>query len=493
MAERSSAAIPRRAIVAGAGVALAGAAGFAASRRRTASPTTPQVVGSGVTAWQRNSAKPLLIGHRGAGVVVPEHTIEAYRQALAWGAGAIEISTALTQDGVLYCLHDLDLERTTTLTGAVARHSAADLADGRVSVPRLGPKWQGSGRPRIPRLSEALDVIGSRAVLCVESKNDDGFDQMLDAIRRSGLTDSVMIKLHLPSRRRIQQARDAGFPVFAYAGGAEDLTVEELSQTARLLDAARDALVIPVNVGDKPVSDAELARALGQGIQVWAYPVTRRVERDRLVTAGVTGLITPDLRYLTDPAPLTQDTWATRAISYGELTRNPYSDTLALTWPQEGVLGVDFPGRQSFVLLGQLSPLPETFTLEVDLCFDPLPKEPTASASIAFGRADDSYYEHRLGQGAGHHVIVRANGDMGVFEHRDGVTEGIELATPVTSSPLAAGDWVRMRLTVDDEGVTWGRVGGPSVTGKVTHRGGYLHVGRSGGDGGLRLRNLRVS
>ena len=62
---------------------------------------------------------PFFIGHRGVGDMAPEHTLPSYQMALDQGAKAVEISVVMSADNVLYCLHDLTLDRTTTLRGAV--------------------------------------------------------------------------------------------------------------------------------------------------------------------------------------------------------------------------------------------------------------------------------------------------------------------------------------------------------------------------------------
>jgi glycerophosphoryl diester phosphodiesterase len=60
------------------------------------------------------SAK-LLVAHRGASAYAPEHTLAAYQLALDQGADFVEQDLALTKDGVLICLHDTTLERTTNV------------------------------------------------------------------------------------------------------------------------------------------------------------------------------------------------------------------------------------------------------------------------------------------------------------------------------------------------------------------------------------------
>lgn len=58
---------------------------------------------SNTAAWPPKLA---LIAHRGASAVRPEHTLEAYRVAIAAGADIIEPDLVITQDGVLVARHE---------------------------------------------------------------------------------------------------------------------------------------------------------------------------------------------------------------------------------------------------------------------------------------------------------------------------------------------------------------------------------------------------
>ena len=66
---------------------------------------------SGVAA--QAPARKTLVAHRGASGYAPEHTLAAYRLAIEQGADFVEQDLAVTKDGVLVCLHDASLERTT--------------------------------------------------------------------------------------------------------------------------------------------------------------------------------------------------------------------------------------------------------------------------------------------------------------------------------------------------------------------------------------------
>ena len=57
--------------------------------------------------------RPIVIAHRGASGLYPEHTILAYKTAIAQGADFIEPDLVMTSDGVLIARHDLYLSATT--------------------------------------------------------------------------------------------------------------------------------------------------------------------------------------------------------------------------------------------------------------------------------------------------------------------------------------------------------------------------------------------
>ena len=63
-------------------------------------------------------ARALVIAHRGACALLPEHTLEAYARAIADGADWIEPDLVCTRDGVLVARHENEIGATTD----VARH-----------------------------------------------------------------------------------------------------------------------------------------------------------------------------------------------------------------------------------------------------------------------------------------------------------------------------------------------------------------------------------
>lgn len=70
-----------------------------------------------------------VVAHRGASDEHAEHTLAAYKQAIDDGADVVECDVRLTRDGVLICVHDRRVDRTSDGRGVVSTLELADLHD----------------------------------------------------------------------------------------------------------------------------------------------------------------------------------------------------------------------------------------------------------------------------------------------------------------------------------------------------------------------------
>ena len=154
--------------------------------------------------------KKTLIAHRGASGYAPEHTLEAYRLAIEQGAHYVEQDLQMSKEGVLVCLHDLSLERTTNVQevfpdryrdvqmgGALERRwFVADLTLEEIKQLDAGSwfdaKFAGA---RIPTWHEAIQEIRGKAGLFPEIKTPEiylehGFEMekaVVDELERNAL------------------------------------------------------------------------------------------------------------------------------------------------------------------------------------------------------------------------------------------------------------------------------------------------------------------
>lgn len=156
------------------------------------------------------AAKKQLVAHRGASAYAPEHTIEAYTLALKQGADYVEQDLAVTKDGVLVCIHDLTLERTTNVEAVFPDRAVEDRTGSQpvkrwlvgdftlAEIKRLdagswfNPKFAGA---RIPTFQEAIDLVRGKAGIYPELKDPEFYRQrgvspeklLADALRKNSL------------------------------------------------------------------------------------------------------------------------------------------------------------------------------------------------------------------------------------------------------------------------------------------------------------------
>ena len=187
----------------------------------------------GVVAAQ--GTRKILIAHRGASAYAPEHTLAAYRLALEQGADFVEQDLQISKDGVLVCLHDLTLERTTNVEDVFPERGTAAPGGGKTwnvsdfTVQELksldagswfSPKFAGE---RIPTFQEAIDLIRGKAGLYPETKAPEvygsrGFDMEAlvlvqlakNTLDKTGADPKTPVIIQSFSAESLQKMRKAG-------------------------------------------------------------------------------------------------------------------------------------------------------------------------------------------------------------------------------------------------------------------------------------------
>lgn len=118
----------------------------------------------------KDSGKPLIIGHRGASGVAPENTLPAIDSALAAGADYIEIDVHLSKDKALVVMHDESVCRTSDGKGDISEMTAEEIrkldAGSWYSDLYIGTK--------VPFLEEIISHVNGRAKLLIEIKKKEG-------------------------------------------------------------------------------------------------------------------------------------------------------------------------------------------------------------------------------------------------------------------------------------------------------------------------------
>jgi glycerophosphoryl diester phosphodiesterase len=110
----------------------------------------------------------LVVAHRGSSAAHAEHTLRAYEKAIQEGADALECDVRLTRDGVLVCVHDRRVDRTSDGRGVVSTLELAELREldfsswkKRSHDPLLEASWEEADHEggRVLTLERLLELV----------------------------------------------------------------------------------------------------------------------------------------------------------------------------------------------------------------------------------------------------------------------------------------------------------------------------------------------
>jgi glycerophosphoryl diester phosphodiesterase len=260
-----------------------------------------------------------LIAHRGASGYAPEHSRAAYQLALDQGADYVEQDLAVTHDGVLICLHDDSLERTSNVAEVFPDRSTKKrwLANDftldeirRLDTGRwFDAKFAGQ---RIVTWQEAIDLVRGKAGLYPELKSpplytNRGIDMVklfVDSVKKNGLdrpeslktTPMIVQSFDEPTVRRV--ARELpGVPrillMESFGRGMTDARLRDIKSFATGIGPAKALLEAHPDV---------VTRAHAAGLTVTAYtfrtanhgrfPSVRDEMSHFLYTLGIDALFT---------------------------------------------------------------------------------------------------------------------------------------------------------------------------------------------------------
>ena len=207
-------------------------------------------------------ARALVVAHRGASRYAPENTLAAFRLALEQGARAVECDVRRTRDEHLVVIHDATVDRTTDGFGLVSA-LPLDMLRGLDAGRWFRAEFAGE---RVPLLEEVLTLVGGRALIQVEIKNDPipaaGIEaQVVDAVRGCGMESEVLVmSFDHQSIRIVRDLRPDIATGILYAARLVD-------PVAAARAAWANALCLDWQYLDRDV--VAQARGAGLGICVW--------------------------------------------------------------------------------------------------------------------------------------------------------------------------------------------------------------------------------
>ena len=229
---------------------------------------------------------PKWIAHRGAGKLAPENTLAAFQLGAQYGYRMFECDTKLSRDGVVFLMHDAELERTTNGVGI-----AGSLDWSHLSQLDAGswhsPTYSGESLPTLESLAQFC--ISHGYFLNIEIKPTPG----TEAITGSTVADEAM---------RLWQGES--IPPLLTSFKTESLvaakkTAPSLPRGLLLdnlwegwLDVATDLECVAIVCNYKLWNKALVETVHAQKMRCLSYTVNDQSIADHLIALGTDGIIT---------------------------------------------------------------------------------------------------------------------------------------------------------------------------------------------------------
>lgn len=415
-----------------------------------------------------------VFGHRGAGMVAPEHTEAAYDYAIGHGIQAMELSVNVDSEGQLWCLHDLTLDRTTYNTGALNTYPSTGVAqriltNGRVM---LGQGW--TDQPMVP-LRRMLDKYLGRVVLFLEPKGNDAVVplQTLLATSYPHANQSVIWKAHVGTS--FVWPKQQGYHTWCY--------VDDGSSDAVLNGKDAQVDYWGVSTSMSSARRKEIVQRPG-GKPVFSWPVYRRSQRAALEADGAVGLMSSDPVYVRGTtAQATASRWDQQVKESGGTPQTDYNVDAALKFSETGGW-VSVNRARGTYGLGRYCPIVPGaggYRIQIEMKYDQINTADLAvHGGLYLGKASDDPYEfNTINPSNGYHLILRHNGVLRLYRHVTTQTGGIQLGAvdTATDAPVA-GQSMTIQVDVTPTTIEARRLGNAAwITGPIadtSYRGGYF-------------------
>jgi len=207
-----------------------------------------------------STTRPLLLGHRGAGVhkVIPENTPASFDQALADGCDGFEFDVRLTEDGEPVIAHDPKF--------------------GKYKIERTLAQQVSS----LPRLRDVLKRYQDKAFLDIEVKVKGLERTIVDLFLRHKPRKGCVVSSFLPSAIKALREHDATIPL-----GLICETPTQLREWSEL--------PVAYLISHHELCEAELIRKVkGAGKKIIVWSVNEAAEMRRFAELGVDGIISDE-------------------------------------------------------------------------------------------------------------------------------------------------------------------------------------------------------
>ena len=239
------------------------------------------------------------IAHRGESFIAPENTLAAVKYALTHNADGVEIDVRLSKDKKIVVIHDMNIRRTSGVSGKVKTLPLDSLR-------RLDfGSWKGKEwlNERIPTLEEVFKIIPSRKFVMVEVKGSIDIIPILKKLLGKNLLKNSQIKLAGFGLKKMALIKEA-LPKF------EVVRIKHVDRTNIILNTYR--LNRLINSCKKNNLDGisfsysrwldkkKVEKIKSSGLKLYVWTVDSPRKALRLINSGIDGIISNRSSWLKD-------------------------------------------------------------------------------------------------------------------------------------------------------------------------------------------------
>lgn len=224
--------------------------------------------------------------------------MEAFRGAYSMGYRFLETDLHATADGVLVCIHDDTVDRTSDGTGLVSDLSFDELSALDAGYRHRGPDgyaFRGKG-VAVPSFAEMVEAFPD-AFFIVDMKMDGLAETLLEAITDMDLAERIVVG-SFSDKRLSEFTSVSGGTVPTSTGPTAARSWMLTSRVGRGAGGSASALQVPLQMRGLRVVDKRLVdTAHAHGLHVHVWTVNHTEEMKDLLDMGVDGIVTdrPDL------------------------------------------------------------------------------------------------------------------------------------------------------------------------------------------------------
>ncbi len=235
--------------------------------------------------------------------------MEAFEGAVRLGYRVLETDLHITSDGVLVCIHDDRVDRTTEGVGAVSDYTFAELSKLDAGFRHRGPEghgFRGLGLA-IPAFEELVTSFPETRLI-VDLKVGGMARTLAEVVERHDLAGRMIVGSF--SEQRLGEFTVATHGRVPTSTGPRTIRKWLVtSRVGRRPGGSASALQVPVQIRGLQVVDRRLVVAAhAHGLQVHVWTVNDLAEMETLLDLGVDGIVTDRLEMLRDVL-LTRGQW----------------------------------------------------------------------------------------------------------------------------------------------------------------------------------------